>query len=114
MWGGITDESCTTLDDFLKSNTGEQYYIKADIEGFERDLLRGAVKTLSHTNKILLCVYHRMGDEEFIKSHLESAGFDVTVNGHYILFWQKVSDFRRPYVRHGVIYGKNAKLTKME
>ena len=47
-------------------------YIKADIEGAEGKMLKGAGRSLdSGIKKALICVYHRTGDEDRLKKIME-------------------------------------------
>ena len=104
MGGAIKDDTLT-IDAYVSDKKIEHAYIKADVEGAECALLVGAEKTAAKIDKILLCAYHRRNDERELRSRLESYGFSVTVNDHYMLFSESVHDFRRPYLRRGIIYG---------
>lgn len=55
-----------TLDDFVKENNLDRVdFIKADIEGFERNMLEGARETLKNfAPKLALCTYHLPDDPE--------------------------------------------------
>lgn len=57
-----------TLDGFVSKNKIEKVdFIKADIEGMERVMLRGAEKTIKKFKpKLSICVYHREDDPELI------------------------------------------------
>jgi len=54
----------TTIDTFVKENNIKRIdFIKADIEGMERDLLMGARETIKRFKpKISICTYHRQDD----------------------------------------------------
>jgi hypothetical protein len=56
------------LDDFVKENKIPQIdFIKADIEGMERDLLAGAKATIAKFKpKLSLCIYHRPDDKQVL------------------------------------------------
>ncbi|KKQ32670.1 MAG: Methyltransferase FkbM family [candidate division TM6 bacterium GW2011_GWF2_37_49] len=60
----------TTLDDFVFSNKISNInFIKADIEGAEVDLIKGAIKTLKQFKpKLSIAVYHKYENAELIKS----------------------------------------------
>jgi FkbM family methyltransferase len=70
------DEACEviTIDDFAEKENVKIDFIKADIEGFERHMLRGARKTLEcDAPKLALKTYHIPGDpEEMRKLILEA------------------------------------------
>jgi len=59
-----------TLDDFVeKNNLKKVDFIKADIEGMERDLLKGAENAIKKFKpKISICIYHRPDDPQVLKN----------------------------------------------
>lgn len=61
--------SITTLDAFADSENLEKIdFIKADIEGAERDMLRGAKRVLKEfAPKLALCTYHLPDDPEILE-----------------------------------------------
>jgi FkbM family methyltransferase len=66
---GFAEIEITTLDDFVtENNIGKVDFIKADIEGFERNMLRGAAYVLSHfAPKLAICTYHLDDDPEVLE-----------------------------------------------
>jgi FkbM family methyltransferase len=58
----------TTVDDFVKENNITKIdFIKADIEGAERDMLRGAKNVLrEHAPKLAICTYHLPDDPKVL------------------------------------------------
>lgn len=53
----------TTLDDFVKSQSIQPTFVKADIEGEEKNLILGAKETVSLYKPLLaICVYHNVDD----------------------------------------------------
>lgn len=57
--------SCITLDEFAENENTRIDFIKADIEGAECDMLRGAKDVLKkHSPKLAICTYHRPTDKE--------------------------------------------------
>jgi len=60
----------TSLDKFVEEHKLERVnFIKADIEGAERDLLKGATHTLkTFAPKLVLCTYHLPDDPEVLEN----------------------------------------------
>jgi FkbM family methyltransferase len=65
--------SVTTIDDFVEKDNLQIGLIKADIEGFEQYMLRGAERTIK-TQKpaLMVCIYHSVSDFFDIKPLIES------------------------------------------
>lgn len=63
----------TTIDDFAARSQVERVdYIKADIEGSERDMLKGARNTIRRFHpKISICTYHLPDDKEVLEAILK-------------------------------------------
>lgn len=59
---------CVTIDDFVLNNSISKIdFIKADIEGAERDMLSGARKTIARDHpKLSICTYHLPDDPTVI------------------------------------------------
>lgn len=82
---GLTKNDFTTLDDYL--NDKEVNFIKADIEGSELDLLRGAGNILATRNnlRLAICTYHQDDHAESARKILESNGFFTEFSKGYIV-----------------------------
>ena len=65
----------TTLDSFVKKNNIQKVdFIKADIEGYERNMLLGAQETLRNfAPKLVICTYHLPDDPEVLESIIKTA-----------------------------------------
>ena len=62
------------LDDWVSKENIKVDFIKADIEGFERNMLQGAVNILKTQQPVLsLCTYHLPDDPEVMKDIILSA-----------------------------------------
>jgi FkbM family methyltransferase len=64
------DVKVTSLDEFIKKNKIEKVdFIKADIEGMERYLLKGAEMTIKMFKpKMSICIYHRPDDPQILQN----------------------------------------------
>lgn len=64
-----------TIDNFIKIHNIEKVdFIKADIEGAERLMLKGAVETLKNFGpKLSICTYHLEDDKEVLESIIKNA-----------------------------------------
>jgi FkbM family methyltransferase len=64
--------SINTIDNFAVTNSTEVNYIKADIEGYEMQLMIGAAESIiKFKPKIAITVYHKENDVTQIKSYLK-------------------------------------------
>jgi hypothetical protein len=93
----------TTIDEFC-TDPNASYFIKADIEGAETEMLSGASNFLTGKNpmRIVLCTYHRQNDARDIEAILKSSGFTTHFSQGYMIFLYG-NDLEPPYLRHGVI-----------
>ena len=64
-----------SIDDFVRENNLPRVdFIKSDIEGFERNLLKGAKETLKNfAPKLALCTYHLPDDPEVMAALIKEA-----------------------------------------
>lgn len=104
---GEVSHTSTTLDEVLKDEPADTiYFIKMDIEGAEREVIRASELFLkNHRIKIACAAYHRHDDAKFLKAELERLGFKTEFSDGYIL--TSANDFIYPYFRRGMIYAKN-------
>jgi FkbM family methyltransferase len=65
----------TTIDAFVEENGLERVdFIKADIEGYERQMLKGAGETLRRfAPKLAICTYHLPDDPEVLEALIKEA-----------------------------------------
>lgn len=77
MQVGATTEKImiTTLDKFVEENKIDKVdFIKADIEGAERDMLRGASNVLKiFAPKLAICTYHLPDDPQVLEQIIKEA-----------------------------------------
>lgn len=71
----------TTLDKFVEEkNLTRVDFIKADIEGAERDMLRGARNVLkTFAPKLAICTYHLQDDPTVLEKIIKETNPDYTV-----------------------------------
>ncbi|MDR2034679.1 MAG: FkbM family methyltransferase [Helicobacteraceae bacterium] len=75
----------TSVDQYAEENNLDIGLIKADIEGFEQDLLRGAEKTIRKNRPtLLISIYHTIDDLFHIKTLIESwdLGYKFVIAEH--------------------------------
>lgn len=64
---------CTTIDEYVEKNSLKVGLIKTDVEGAEKNLLKGAMKTIIEQRPtLLISIYHSAEDFFDIKPMLES------------------------------------------
>ncbi|MDR1740743.1 MAG: FkbM family methyltransferase [Synergistaceae bacterium] len=73
--------SITTIDDFVRENALPRVdFIKADIEGAERQMLMGAAETLRRfAPKLAICTYHLPDDPEVLERIIKEANPEYRV-----------------------------------
>ena len=71
-----------TLDQWVQKHQINRIdFLKADIEGSERDLLRGAVETISRFKpKLAICTYHRSDDKQVLEQIVRKARPDYEIH----------------------------------
>ena len=73
LGSGDTAVEIIPLDDFVAENNLTVSVIKADVEGFEQPLLRGALKTIqTQRPALLISIYHNAADFFEIKPMIEA------------------------------------------
>ena len=99
----INDSKNITLDSFFKEKEIFDF-IKIDVDGAERSLLKGYKKLLSSPTplKIALCTYHQQEDEKEFTQLLTRKGFNITISKNYMLFIY-AEPLQPPYFRRGLI-----------
>jgi len=89
-----------TIDNFFHEKKID--FIKADVEGAELEILKGASEYLSSSKnlKLSICTYHNKNDARKMKQLLLRHGFRVEFSKGYILStWSKKIDFRKGLIR---------------
>lgn len=75
-----------TLDEFVENNNIPYVsFIKADIEGAERNMLKGATKILqTFAPKLAICTYHLKDDPEVLESIIKTANPNYIVEHKFM------------------------------
>jgi hypothetical protein len=105
-----TEKGKVALDDYFQNKNISPTIIKADIEGGEQKLLKGAQKLLPDTIRgIVMCTYHNYGDYALISMLLKNIGFKTVTSGGYLLsIYDKPCfecDDLSNIIRKGLIFG---------
>jgi hypothetical protein len=99
-----------TLDDyFLKQNIFPSI-IKADIEGYETDMLKGSpILFTKHIRGAILCSYHNPTDYMTLSKILKQFGFQINSSEGYMFNIYAGENFNgkdmSEIIRKGLVYG---------
>lgn len=79
------DVSLMTVDEFVEENDIPHIdFIKADIEGAERNMLMGATRVLKEfAPKLSICTYHLPDDKDVLEKIIKDANPDYVVEHKY-------------------------------
>lgn len=100
-------EQTAKLDTVVSEISGECLFLKLDVEGAEKQVIKGADNILtSGKNRIkaAVCTYHNQQDHEELSGIMEKLNYTVTTSQGYMLFKQGKPE--PPYLRRGLIYCK--------
>ena len=91
-------DEAITLDTYCK-DLPKISFIKADIEGFELALLKGAEQTIARNQplKIAICTYHKQDDERELQEYLRKRNFTGQTSGGYMIYFH--DKLQKPYLR---------------
>jgi hypothetical protein len=95
------DRNCSG-DAYFKDK--EVSFLKIDVDGGERGLLKGFETILSNRKpmRIALCTYHQHTDQLDFTELLEKDGYNVTPSPGYMIFYYD-KKLRAPYLRRALI-----------
>ncbi|MBX2962817.1 MAG: FkbM family methyltransferase [Cyclobacteriaceae bacterium] len=100
-----TNANHIALDDYFNENKIVNF-IKADIEGYEASLIRGANKLIKrHKNlKLAVCTYHSQDDATMLEAMLKEYGFSTQFSDGFMLYYYgKQNIVKEPYLRKAVL-----------
>jgi hypothetical protein len=97
-----------TIDSVLKNEEYESLFIKMDIEGNEKKVVKSCIGLMRSDKDIRFscCTYHRQNDAGILKNIFESNGYNTTFSDGYMLFLHD-KHIRYPYFRKGIIRAIN-------
>lgn len=103
---GVRDnerKNIKSLDTIFKGMCGEDVFLKLDVEGMEKGVLKGAYELIKKNNvRICVTTYHRQNDAEELREMLEDMGLCCMYSDNYMLYLSD-KNIRPPYFRHGMI-----------
>jgi hypothetical protein len=96
-------DTTTSIDDLLIPEPDTNYFIKLDIEGFEKKALAGMKKLVASGSpiKMNVCTYHHLNDLNEIEQIVKSYGFTWQVSDGFVLYFQPGEEpsFRKVLIR---------------
>jgi len=98
----VNDEKHCSGDVFFAGK--ELTFMKIDVDGGERKLLRGFADTINSASRmqIALCTYHQHDDEKDFSSMLSAKGYAVSPSCGYMIFYYD-KKLKAPYLRRSLI-----------
>lgn len=105
-----TDSASTVkIDSVTQAFSNEKLFLKLDVEGAERIVIKGAKETLKSNLfdiKTSICTYHKQNDHEELSSIMHNLGYSTETSMNYMLFAD--ATFAPPFFRRGLIRCKKA------
>lgn len=100
-----------TIDEIITEFPNEKFFIKMDLEGVEKDILKSNALTFSEYTsfKIACATYHNDEDAQIIEQMLENYGFNIEFSEGYLLFLYNDLELKPPYFRKGIIRASKIK-----
>ena len=95
-----------TLDKMLEGV--KVNYIKMDIEGYEKNALKGAERIIEEADDLrcAICTYHCRDDEKLIREFFSERGFQTKNSRGYMCPDWEVSGLLEAELRRGVLFGR--------
>lgn len=101
-----TEGDSVRLSDAIQDDGDASYFIKMDIEGWEKTVLEASEDFLrSHQVKISCCTYHRQRDAREISEYLSGLGFRIRYSEGYMI--PPLDKVEPPYFRKAMLYAQN-------
>lgn len=98
----MDDEKHCSGDVFFAGK--ELSFMKIDVDGGERKLLRGFANTINQASRMMiaLCTYHQHEDEKEFNTMLSAQGYEVKPSRGYMIFYYD-KKLKAPYIRRSLI-----------
>lgn len=100
---GTNSENSVTIDSLITPKENEKYFIKLDIEGYEKEALKGMDNLIATAANIKMdiCTYHYKDDLPEIERIMKEKGFQYEVSNGYLLYFQEGDEpaFRKALLR---------------
>ena len=98
----VNDEKHCSGDVFFAGK--ELTFMKIDVDGGERKLLRGFADTILNSSRMrmALCTYHQHEDEKEFSDMLTAQGYAVSPSSGYMIFYYD-KKLKAPYLRRSLI-----------
>jgi len=101
-----TEGDSVRLSDAIADEGDSTYFLKMDIEGWEKTVLQASEDFLrAHKVKISCCTYHRQRDAQEISAYLKGIGFKTRFSDGYML--PPLDKIEAPYFRKAMLYAQN-------
>ncbi len=103
---GETSGDNVCLDQLFAGQTIN--YVKMDIEGYEKQALKGAKKVMGEAKNLrcAVCTYHNYEDEELIRKQLQDYGFETEVSDGYMFPDMTMKVLMDAELRRGLMFGR--------
>lgn len=89
----------------LNSLIGQNIFVKIDVDGAEREVLKTIDSILDKVNnvKVAICTYHMQRDPEEFEDWFKTRGFRTSFGNGYMLFHYDKA-IQEPYFRPGILF----------
>lgn len=104
MVSDVSNRNTTTIDNYF--NDKPIHFIKADVEGAEIDLLKGAQQTIQRLKqlKIAVCTYHQQEHADILNNLLTGLEFNTNFSDGFMLYYYgRDNVVKPPYLRKAVL-----------
>jgi len=100
----IDSDDEVKLETCLKFEDSESFFVKMDVEGYEKIVIEDNISFFSKNTDIRVscCTYHKQTDAEDFKKIFSGIGYSIEYSDGYMLFLSG-DNLRPPYFRKGMI-----------